>query len=150
MSQKKPEIGDYVEIHLSKIIYEGVLLQTPESEKGAVLLKLDSGYNIGFNKKDILKIKFLRRTKPEEKIVDMKKFPEKPNIAMIITGGTIASRYDAKTGGVTNLAKPEELFKYYPELFEKVNVAKVEVPFMKSSEDMDFKDWKKIAKGIWS
>ena len=146
MSQKKPEIGDYVEIHLSKIIYEGVLLQTPESEKGAVLLKLDSGYNIGFNKKDILKIKFLRRTKPEEKIVDMKKFPEKPNIAMIITGGTIASRYDAKTGGVTNLAKPEELFKYYPELFEKVNVAKVEVPFMKSSEDMDFKDWQKIAR----
>jgi glutamyl-tRNA(Gln) amidotransferase subunit D len=65
---------------------------------------------------------------------------------MIITGGTIASKYDAKTGGVTNLTKPEELFRFYPELFEKVNVVKVEVPFMKSSEDMDFKSWIAIAK----
>jgi len=30
--------------------------------------------------------------------------------------------------------------------FVKVNVAKVEVPFMKASEDMDFKDWQKIAR----
>ena len=65
---------------------------------------------------------------------------------MIITGGTIASRYDSKTGGVKPLDTPESLFKFYPEIFNKVNVAKVEVPFMKASEDMDFSDWKKIAK----
>ncbi|MEK6820072.1 MAG: Glu-tRNA(Gln) amidotransferase subunit GatD [Nanoarchaeota archaeon] len=146
MSDRKPEVGDYVEIHLSKIIYEGTLLEVPENEKGIVLLKLGSGYNVGFNKKDILKIKFLRRVKSEEKNLEIKKSPEKPNIGVIITGGTIASRYDAKTGGVHPLTKPEEFFKYYPELFEIVNVAKIEIPFMKSSEDMDFKDWQKIAK----
>ena len=32
--------GDYVEIHLTHKIYEGTLLQTPESEKGIILLKL--------------------------------------------------------------------------------------------------------------
>ena len=28
--------GDYVEIHLSKLIYEGTLLESPEDEKGIV------------------------------------------------------------------------------------------------------------------
>ena len=146
MVERKPEIGDYVEIHLSKIIYEGILLEVPENEKSAILLKLDSGYNIGLNRKDILKIKFLRKIKHEEKNLEIKKSHEKPNIAMIITGGTIASRYDARTGGVHPITKPEEFLKYYPELFEIVNVAKIEMPFMKSSEDMDFRDWQKIAK----
>ncbi len=144
--KQKPQPGDRVEIHLSKIIYEGILLEVPESEKGIILLKLDSGYNIGFSKKDILQIKFLKREKQKQKEFEIKKDSSKPNVAMIITGGTIASRYDARTGGVDALTKPEELFKYYPELFEKVNVVKVEVPFMKSSEDMDFRDWQKIAK----
>ncbi|GAI78977.1 unnamed protein product, partial [marine sediment metagenome] len=49
-------------------------------------------------------------------------------------------------GGVDWLTDPETLFKFYPSLFEKVNVLKVEVPFMKASEDMDFKDWQKIAR----
>jgi glutamyl-tRNA(Gln) amidotransferase subunit D len=38
------------------------------------------------------------------------------------------------------------LFKFYPEIFDKVNIVKVEVPFMKASEDMDYKDWQKIAR----
>ena len=144
--KQKPQPGDYVEVHLSKIIYEGILLETPESEKGIVLLKLGSGYNVGFNKKDILQIKFVKRVKSPEKEFEPPKSSEKPNIAMIITGGTIASKYDAKTGGVSNLLNSEDLFRYYPEMFEKANVARVEVPFMKSSEDMDFRDWQKVAK----
>ena len=141
--------GDYVEIHLMKLIYEGILLESPETDKGIVLIKLDSGYNIGFNRKDILKIVVLREAKEEKKNeFEIKKESNKPNIAMIITGGTIASVLDPKTGGVHPLQKPEDFFKFYPELFEKVNVVKVEIPFMKASEDMDFKDWQKIAKSV--
>jgi len=138
--------GDYVEVHLSKLIYEGILLEVPKSEKGIVLLKLDSGYNIGFNKKDILEIKVLKKASEKKEEVEIKKDSEKPNIAMIITGGTIASRLDSKTGAVSWLDTPESLFKFYPELFEKVNVLKVEIPFMKGSENMNFKDWQKIAR----
>jgi glutamyl-tRNA(Gln) amidotransferase subunit D len=141
---KEYNSGDYVEIHLSKLIYEGILLES--SDKGIVLLKLDSGYNIGFNKKDILEIKLVKKIEKKERKFEIKHSDEKPNIAMILTGGTIASKYDPKTGGVDSLTKPEDFFKYYPELFEKVNVVKVEIPFMKSSEDMDFRDWQKIAK----
>jgi len=143
-SNAKP--GDYVELHLTKLIYEGVLLESPETEKGIVLLKLDSGYNIGFNKKEVLEIKLLRKTQEKEKKFELKKEKGKPNIAMIITGGTIASKLDSKTGGVSPLTSPEDLFRFYPGVFNKVNVVKIEVPFMKASEDMDYKDWQKIAR----
>jgi glutamyl-tRNA(Gln) amidotransferase subunit D len=139
------QIGDYVEVHLTQKIYEGFLLESPETEKGIILLKLNNGYNIGFNKKDVFEIKTIKKVKETEKYSELKKFSNKPNVAMIITGGTIASRYDPKTGAVKWLNSPEDLFKFYPELFEKVNVSKVEIPFMKGSENMDFRDWKKIA-----
>jgi glutamyl-tRNA(Gln) amidotransferase subunit D len=63
-----------------------------------------------------------------------------------MTGGTIVNRLDPRTGAVSPLTKPEDFFKFYPEIFEKVNVAKIEMPFMKASEDMNFEDWQKIAK----
>ena len=138
--------GDLVEVHLTKLIYEGTLLESPESERGIVLLKLGNGYNLGFSKKEILEIKVLKKGKEVEEIIEIKKQSNKPNIAMIITGGTIAARLNPKKGGVDWLTSPESLFKFYPELFEKVNVLKVEVPFMKASEDMDYKDWQKLAK----
>ena len=144
VSNAKP--GDYVEIHLSRLIYEGILLESSETERDIILLKLDSGYNIGFNKKDILEIKLIKKNNKVEEKSEIIKDSEKPNIAMIITGGTIAARLNPRKGGVDWLDTPESLFKFYPQLFEKVNVLKIEVPFMKASEDMDFKDWKEIAK----
>ncbi len=139
--------GDLVEIELSKIIYQGTFLESPEDEKGLILLKLGTGYNIGLNKKDILGIKVLKKNIEGDKVVEgILNQKDKPNVAMIITGGTIAAKLNPKKGGVDWLTSTEDLFKYYPELFEKVNVVKVEVPFMKASEDMDYKDWQKIAK----
>ncbi len=148
MEKTNAHPGDYVEIHLSRLIYEGTLLESPEAEKGIVLLKLDSGYNIGFNRKDILEIKLKKRAKDIEEKIEIKKQKDKPNIGMIITGGTIASRFDSKKGGVSPLTSPEDFFKFYPELFEAVNVSKIEVPFMKFSENMDFQDWQKLAKSV--
>jgi glutamyl-tRNA(Gln) amidotransferase subunit D len=136
--------GDLVEVHLTQKIYEGVLLET--SERGIVLIKLGSGYNIGFNSKDVLEIKVLKKGKDVYDETEMKQDAEKPNVAMIITGGTIAARLNPRKGGVDWLDTPESLFKFYPGVFDKVNVKYVDVPFMKASEDMDFKDWKAIAK----
>jgi glutamyl-tRNA(Gln) amidotransferase subunit D len=146
MTKGNAKPGDLVEVHFGKLIYEGTLLESPESEKGIILLKLGNGYNVGFNKKDILKIVVLKEFKEKESKLDIKHDSKKPNIGMIITGGTIASRYDSKTGGVHPLDTPESLFKFYPDIFNRVNVLKVEVPFMKWSESMDSKDWEKIAR----
>lgn len=145
MEKTRAVAGDYVEVHFLHLIYEGVLLESPES--GIVLLKLDSGYNIGFHQKDVLKIELVKKFSEEDKNkFEIKKDSSKPNVAIIITGGTIAARLNPRKGGVDWLDSPESLFKFYPELFEKVNVSKVEVPFMKASEDMDSKDWQKIAR----
>ena len=145
----KPQPGDLVELSLVKNSYHGIFLESPENEKGTVLLKLDSGYNIGINRKNILEIKILKRAGSEankKEEIKIKTDREKPNIAMIITGGTIAARLNPKKGGVDWLDTPQSLFEFYPSIFDKVNVAKVEVPFMKASEDMNYKDWQKIAK----
>ena len=141
---EEAKFGDYVEVHLGKTIYEGVLLESPEA--GICLLKLDNGYNIGFNKKDILKIKLMKKFKENKKEFEIKQDKTKPNVALIATGGTIVNRYDSRTGGVHPLSTPEDLFQYYPEILDKVNITKIEMPFMKASEDMDSKDWKEIAK----
>ncbi len=138
--------GDLIEVHFGKVIYEGIFLKSPESEKNIILLKLSNGYNIGLNKKEIIGLKILDKFKEKKEGFEIKHSPSKPNIALVITGGTISSRYDSKTGGVYPLDSPESLFKFYPEIFEKVNVLKVEVPFMKFSEEMNFKDWQKLAK----
>ena len=146
MEKTTAEPGDYVQVHLMQEIYEGTFLEAPESEKGIILLKLDTGYNIGFNRKEVLKIKVLKKFKQQNEKIEIEKSREKPHIAMIITGGTISSRLDPKSGAVSWLTSPEQLFKFYPGIFKYVNVDKVEVPFMKASEEMTPKDWQKIAK----
>ena len=146
MKKQNTRPGDYIEVILIKKNYKGILLENPETDKGILILKLDSGYNIGLNKKDILEIKLIKKFSEKETEIAIKRSKEKPNIAMIITGGTISARLNPRKGGVDWLDNPESLFKFYPKIFEKVNVVKVEVPFMKASEDMDVKDWKKIAR----
>ena len=78
----------------------------------------------------------------------MKLSGQKPIIDFYLTGGTISSKLDSETGGVKWLINAHELFKIYPEIFEIANVSKVEVPFMKASEDMDYKDWQKIKESV--
>jgi len=136
--------GDRVEIHLAKSEYSGILLESPES--GIVLVKLDTGYNVGLNKKDVLKIDVLEKSKGVEKKTEIPNSKDKKNVVMVVLGGTIASRLNPGKGGVDFVESPKDLFKYYPGLFDKVNISKVEVPFMKGSENMDYKDWQKVAK----
>ncbi len=145
-SKSTPTPGDRVEIHLDKTIYEGTLLETPKSEKGVVLLKLDSGYNIGLKKKEIVEIKLINKFKEKKEEMELKKEKGKPNIALIITGGTIAARLNPKKGGVDWLTSPKKLLRFYPGIFDNVNIVRIETPFMKASEDMDYRDWKKIAR----
>ena len=141
----KANPGDLVDVFLVKRKYQGIFLENL-GEKDILLLKLDSGYNIGFRKRDILGVKIIKKFKEEERSdLDLKFSREKPKIGMIITGGTIAARLNPKKGGVDWLTKPEDLFRIYPKIFDIANV-ELEVPFMKASEDMDFKDWQKISR----
>src|SRR3989339_760242 len=147
--ENTPMFGDYVRINLIKQTYEGFLLESSNEDKGIVLIKLNSGYNIGFYQKDILNIEVIKKGEiPKKESTELQKDSnsKKPNIAIIMTGGTIGARLNPKKGGVDYINTPESLFKTYPEAFKDVNIKEVEVLFKKDSSDLDYKDWKKIAK----
>jgi len=137
--------GDIVKIKTSDKEFCGVVL--PSFDSSIVLLKLESGYNIGIERKKIKNIKVTGHKKlepfPESKTSQKK---NKPGISMIITGGTISSRLDYSTGGVKPLMTPEQLFFLAPKLLDTVKMNQLEKPFTVVSEDMTPKHWQKIAK----
>ena len=136
--------GDYVRIRLALKELEGRVLESPDSS--VLLLKLNSGYNIGISKENILAGRVLRKfTENDEKIELPAAAKGLPSIGLIVTGGTIASKLDPKTGGVKHLVGVAEFAKFYPELFKIVNVSKIYVPFMIASESMTSEHWIKIA-----
>lgn len=139
------EFGDKVKVIRAKEIFEGVYLPGPET--GVFLLKLKNGYNIGFNSKDVLEIKLLEKRKEKKEEFEIVNDGDKPTIGLVMLGGTISAKLNPGKGGVDWVDTPEDLFKIYPDVFKKVNV-KVVSPFMKGSENMDFKDWQKVAKTV--
>jgi glutamyl-tRNA(Gln) amidotransferase subunit D len=93
-------IGDSVKI-LADITYSGIIMPRYEhSDDKHIVLKLKSGYNIGL---EISKIQNVEKNQSAEKIAEKKENIEKndnlPNILLLSTGGTIASKIDYRTGG---------------------------------------------------
>jgi glutamyl-tRNA(Gln) amidotransferase subunit D len=149
---KNIKIGDRVLVKKGKKNYEGFLMPRADTgDKDSIVIKLDSGYNIGVKYERGMKIKKLKRAPKKTVEVEYKKIkfdPNKPRVAMVTTGGTIASRVDYRTGGVHALEKPEELLANIPELKDIAYLKDVSSPLKKMSEDIDYKDWQKIAKEV--
>ncbi|MEK6911056.1 MAG: Glu-tRNA(Gln) amidotransferase subunit GatD [Nanoarchaeota archaeon] len=148
MDFERFEAGDSVRLRLAHEEIDGVYLENPDAS--IILLKLKSGYNIGIAKENVLAGRILKKYEKdsaEEKNVEIKDNKMK-KIGLIVTGGTIASKVDSRTGGVSPLTDVNEFRKFYPELFEKVNVKKILSPFMILSENMDSSHWIKIAESV--
>jgi glutamyl-tRNA(Gln) amidotransferase subunit D len=122
---------------------EGTVIESPESD--IILLKLKSGYNIGIPKENILASRVLKKFEEEKKDYDIKQKKELPAIGLIITGGTIASKANQSTGGVSPIADVDEFLSFYPELLNTVRIKKLEIPFKVWSENMSSEHWIKMA-----
>ena len=137
MKEKMLEIGDKVKLQTRDRDWTGTVLESYDSE--TILLKLESGYNIGIKEDEIINVKVLEKSKQtEKKTIKLEADKSLPNIAMIITGGTISSRLDPKTGGVI-WTSVDDLLTIAPEIRQICNIVKIETPFMKGSEDMSLK-----------
>lgn len=139
------ESGTKVEITL---LNQTVLTGTVIQFKNDVLnLKLSNGYNAGINREQILRIQTngmgVKVGKAQTKPIAIDS--SKPTIVVLHTGGTIASRVDYQTGGVSNTFKAEDLLSMYPELFLHFNVISEHLSNM-WSEDMRFKQYERMAK----
>jgi glutamyl-tRNA(Gln) amidotransferase subunit D len=143
MKTKEVNPGDKVKLRTSEKTWQGTILES--YDPSIILLKLSSGYNIGLRESTILDIKVIEKSKAAVKEKQEQEHDKKlPNVAMIITGGTISSRLDPKTGAVISTDE-EEILNIAPELSKICNITKIEKPFQKFSEDMSFIDWKKLA-----
>lgn len=138
--------GDYVRLRLAREELECTLLES--YDPSVVLVKLSSGYNIGIPKDHILGSEVIRSGSVEKKSVPLVQKKGLPSIGLVMTGGTIASKLDAKTGGVNSITNVSEFARFYPKLFEKVNVKRLDVPFMILSENMGSREWIKIAESV--
>lgn len=144
------ELGDRISISSKGVALEGELMpKTQAGERDTIIIKLDSGYNIGVAYSKDIAIKKLGSgtpiVMPMQKEIMVK--PGLPKVTLIYTGGTIGSRIDYKTGGVHMLMKPAELFYDVPELSDIANI-EVRQLFSIASEDMSYVEWQKIAKEV--
>jgi len=144
------EIGDIINITKNGEIYEGVLI--PRSEYGDdkhVIIKLKSGYNIGVLITPTTQIKKIGAgVKPAFAPPSLpKQEPDLPKVAIISTGGTIASRVDYRTGGVRPALSASDLYSVVPEL-SRTAVIDTEILFSLFSENIAAKHWTDIAKSV--
>lgn len=145
-----PKAGDFVKVHSSKGIFEGILLPHPDIlAQDIVVIKLKNGYNIGLDKKNIKKIQLIKSAQPKKPKSSEKarKNPKLPTIALLSTGGTISSRIDYSTGAVYADYDADDFVAMCPELSQFANIKAKKISSI-MSEDMLPEDWVKIAKEI--
>ena len=147
MSNPKP--GDYVQIATDGETVSGILLESPELEKDVVIVKLDGGYNVGLNRSKVKRISLLRQPKKPAANKAAKHTSRKnlPNISILHTGGTIASKVDYSTGGVASKFKPDEILAMFPELRGIANLESRLIGNM-FSEDIRFAHYNVMAREI--
>ncbi|NHW88830.1 MAG: Glu-tRNA(Gln) amidotransferase subunit GatD [Archaeoglobales archaeon] len=135
--------GKKVRIRAKGKVFEGVVMP---SFTGNLVLKLDSGYNVGFVEYELLEV-----------LEEIEKFPVKPelkkkeglpDVKIISTGGTIASRVDYRTGAVTSQFTAEEIISDIPELAEICNIS-AELLYNILSENMKPSYWVELARRVY-
>ena len=138
--------GDKVKITCDKEEYVGILV---DKKKDTTVVKLENGYNIGIENKKIKKIDVLEKGKELEIKYSTKTEKKKglPNISILHTGGTIASKVDYRTGAVYSSFKPEDLLGMFPELGGIANFESSLISNM-WSDDLRFKHLSVIAEAI--
>jgi glutamyl-tRNA(Gln) amidotransferase subunit D len=139
-----------VRITKDSATYEGVLL--PRSQHTSdfyVTLKVDTGYNLGVLVDDNTKIEETGYKKGHYQLpsVDVSFKKELPNVTLLGTGGTVASRLDYRTGAVLPAFTPEELFSAVPELISTVNLTPKTL-YQILSENFRPEYWVKTAEAI--
>src|SRR5687768_18433219 len=162
------KVGDIVNIVLNNnsVISGRLMPRYESSERDHIVIKLPNGYNVGIMLKNI---KFI--TKVSSFSIETEELPKKnlfnssslksqyendndlshisnlPKIALISTGGTIASKIDYRTGGVTSVLSAKDLYTSIPELSLYASID-TEILFNEYSENIGPMEWHLIANKV--
>ena len=148
LQESKVKVGDTIKV-TEELTYSGILMPRYElSDDQHIVLKLKSGYNVGIEVGKIKKIELISSQKLTKEIPsDIKTNSSLPKVLLLSTGGTIASKVDYRTGGVTPALSASELNAAIPELAKIANID-AEVLFSEYSENLQPEHWKKIAEKL--
>jgi glutamyl-tRNA(Gln) amidotransferase subunit D len=114
---------------------------------GMAVVKLDSGYNIGVPPASCtLAERPVVVPGPQPVVVQNAQLP---NLAIISTGGTIASRIDYRTGSVTSQFNASDILTAIPELKEIANYRTIPLATI-LSENMTPAIWQELARAIYA
>jgi len=127
--------------------FTGVLM--PRSQVGSddahIIIKLTSGYNIGLRLDEVTIIRRIKSGKGKRSthVEDSSERKNLPNVSILSTGGTIASKVDYRTGAVNPALSAQDLYDTVPELRNYANVhAKVIMSVL--SENILPADWMEL------
>ncbi len=142
------EVHDKVRVESKGMVYEGILMP---SQTGSIVLKLKNGYNIGIRRDSasIILLEKKEEKKHHEPVCAEREKNEKlPNISILSTGGTIASRIDYRTGAVTSQFSAEDILRAIPELEEIANYS-CRMVYNILSENMRPSYWLVLARAVY-
>ena len=141
------DLGDRVRIERNGTAYEGVLM--PSRRENHVVIKLDNGYNIGLRtpESQLTLLEKGQDLKPRGKDKPFGKRAGLPQVSILSTGGTIASKVDYRTGAVTSQFSAGEIIAAIPELEEIANY-NARVIYQILSENMRADYWMELARAV--
>ena len=149
LDEANAELGDVIEVRKAKDVQAGILMPHHDfSDASIITLKLPNGYNVGIKVDQNTKAKVVskRENKGHKKLV-LPRDPAKKDVAVISTGGTIASYVDYRTGAVHPAISAEELIFSVPELLDLCNV-RAKVLYSILSENMKVAHWQGLARAV--
>jgi glutamyl-tRNA(Gln) amidotransferase subunit D len=150
LKKKKISVLDEIEVKKDDETFRGVLINRPDYLKEeTIILKLDSGYNVGISVKNIDELKLIKKAVIQKEKAAKKSALKKGFISILHTGGTIASKVDYRTGGVVSRFNPDELIGMFPGLSKYGPINSVFMGNM-FSDDMRFMHYKKMAEFVKS
>ena len=156
--------GDRVRVERGGTAHEGVLL--PSTSPDHLVVKLDSGYNVGVERDeadvDVLESgvfdvegdgesegesRDAESDDGEQAASGVEFDDDLPTIALISTGGTIASTVDYRTGAVTAQFDAEDVLRAVPDLAGRANYrGRVVANIL--SENMEPSIWRDLAEAV--
>ncbi len=153
LSRYNISVGDSVKITTEDGEITGLVMPRYESaNEEYIVIKLESGYNTGIH---VGKIKSITKSSKVTSTLTVRHYhipadkPKQnlPQVALISTGGTIASIIDYRTGGVHAALSANDLYVSVPELADYASIDP-EVLMSEYSENLRPEHWTSIAERI--
>ncbi len=139
-----PAAGNLVRILVATpggdVCHEGVLLSPASPEH--ITIKLANGYNVTFAENEVTSMTLIGDAiiHSEQIATPMNEDSNLPEVWILHTGGTIASKVDYVTGAVTAQFEPDELLNAVPELAQHARIRTLKLGNM-WSDDIRARHW---------